>query len=72
MRGTQIGMARHGDSAFEIVRVLVIGIETDGGIRPVPSRRVFLALRCQRIRGLSEVSAAPIIPAKGVRHRTLK
>src|SRR5215470_4588019 len=29
MRGTQIGLARHGDSAFEIVRILVIGIETD-------------------------------------------
>jgi hypothetical protein len=35
MRGTQIGMARHGDSAFEIVRILVVGIETDDGIRPV-------------------------------------
>ena len=35
MRGTQIGMARHGDSAFEIVRILVIGIETDHGIAPV-------------------------------------
>ncbi len=33
MRGTQIGMARHGDSAFEIVRILVVGIETDNGIR---------------------------------------
>jgi hypothetical protein len=35
MRGTQIGMARHDDRAFEIVRILVIGIETDRGIRPV-------------------------------------
>src|SRR5215470_19880213 len=35
MRGAQIGMARHGDNAFEIVRILVVGIATDGGIRPV-------------------------------------
>lgn len=35
MRGNQIGMARHGDNAFEIVRILVVGVETEGGIRPV-------------------------------------
>jgi len=35
MRGKQIGMARHGDNAFEIVRILVVGIEDEGGIRPV-------------------------------------
>ena len=35
VRGPQIGMARHGDSSFEIVRVLVIGIETEDGIRVV-------------------------------------
>jgi hypothetical protein len=35
MRGTRLGMVRHGDSAFEIVRVLVIGIETENGILPV-------------------------------------
>jgi hypothetical protein len=35
MRGTQLGMIRHGDSAFEIVRILVIGIETENGILPV-------------------------------------
>jgi len=34
-RGTQIGIARHGDSAFAIVRILVVGVETDDGIRPV-------------------------------------
>jgi hypothetical protein len=28
-------MVRHGDSAFEIVRILVIGIETEDGILPV-------------------------------------
>lgn len=35
MRGMKVGMARHGDMAFEIVRVLVIGIETYSGILPV-------------------------------------
>ena len=35
MRGAQVRMARRGDSAFAIVRILVIGVETDNGIRPV-------------------------------------
>jgi hypothetical protein len=35
MRGIQVGMARHGDSAFKIVRVLVVGIEISGGMFPV-------------------------------------
>jgi hypothetical protein len=35
MRGAQVGMARHGDNAFEIVRILVVGIATDSDIRPV-------------------------------------
>ena len=35
MRGMKVGMARHGDSAFEIIRILVVGIKTDSGIRPV-------------------------------------
>jgi hypothetical protein len=35
VRGAQIGMTRHGDNAFEIVRVLVIGIAADSGIRPI-------------------------------------
>jgi hypothetical protein len=35
IRGAQIGTARHGDDAFEIVRILVVGIETANGIRAV-------------------------------------
>ena len=35
LRGTESRMARHGDSAFEIVRILVIGVETDNGMLPV-------------------------------------
>jgi hypothetical protein len=35
MRGMKVGMVRHGNSAFEIVRILVVGVETGGGILPV-------------------------------------
>jgi hypothetical protein len=35
LRGAGIGMARNGDSAFEIVRILVVGIDTAAGIQVV-------------------------------------
>jgi hypothetical protein len=35
MRGTQVGMARHGENAFEIVHILVVGVESGDGIRLV-------------------------------------
>jgi hypothetical protein len=35
VRGTQVGMARHGEHAFEIVRILVVGVETENSIRAV-------------------------------------
>jgi hypothetical protein len=35
MRGRQLGMARHGDNAFEIVHILVVGVETENGVRAV-------------------------------------
>jgi hypothetical protein len=35
LRGAEIGMARNGDSAFEIVRILVVGIDTAAGIQAV-------------------------------------
>jgi hypothetical protein len=35
LRGPEIGMARNDDSAFEIVRILVVGIDTAAGIRAV-------------------------------------
>jgi hypothetical protein len=41
MRGAQLGMARHGDNAFEIIRILVVGIETGSGIRPVQPAAYF-------------------------------
>jgi hypothetical protein len=35
LRGARVGMARHGDNAFEVVRILVVAIETPAGILPV-------------------------------------
>src|SRR5215471_6643424 len=35
LRGMQVGMARHGENAFEIVHILVVGVETRDGILPV-------------------------------------
>jgi hypothetical protein len=35
MRGDKHGTIRHGDTAFEIVHILVVGVETERGIRPV-------------------------------------
>ena len=35
VRGMKVGIARHGDSAFEIVRILVVGIKTVRGVYPV-------------------------------------
>jgi hypothetical protein len=34
MRGNQLGMARHGDNAFQITHILVIGIDNGNGIQP--------------------------------------
>ena len=35
MRGDRLGMVRNRDIAFEIVRILVVGIKTENGILPV-------------------------------------
>jgi hypothetical protein len=35
LRGSQIATARHGDHAFEIVRILVVGVDTAAGIQAV-------------------------------------
>ena len=35
LRGSHIGVARNGDSAVEIVRILVVGIDTAAGIQAV-------------------------------------
>jgi hypothetical protein len=35
MRGNRLGTARHGDNAFQITHILVIGIENGNGIQSV-------------------------------------
>jgi hypothetical protein len=35
LRGSHVGMARHGDKAFELVRILVVGIDTAAGMQAV-------------------------------------
>jgi hypothetical protein len=41
LRGSHIGVARNGDSAFEIVRILVVGIDTAAGIQAVQPAAYF-------------------------------
>ena len=41
LRGSHVGTARHGDSAFEIVRILVVGIDTPAGIQAVQPSAYF-------------------------------
>ena len=41
LRGTQMGMARHGENAFEIVRILVVGVDTASGIQVVQPAAYF-------------------------------
>ena len=40
-RGPRIEVARHGDSAFEIARILVVGIKTAIGIQTVQPASYF-------------------------------
>jgi hypothetical protein len=35
VRGNHLGMARHGDDAFEVVRILIVGVNTDNGVQAV-------------------------------------
>jgi hypothetical protein len=41
LRGSHLGMARHGDNAFEIIRILVVGIETPAGVQAVQPAAYF-------------------------------
>ena len=43
MRGPDLGTARNKESAFQIVRILVIGVDTPQGIRPVQPTPYFTA-----------------------------
>ncbi len=41
LRGSHIGTVRNRDNAFEIVRILVVGIDTAAGIQTVPPAAYF-------------------------------
>jgi hypothetical protein len=43
VRGPELGTARNKDSAFQIVRILVIGVDTPQGVRPVTPTPYFTA-----------------------------
>jgi hypothetical protein len=43
VRGPGLGTARNKENAFQIVRVLVIGVETEDGLRPVRPSAYFSA-----------------------------
>ena len=43
VRGPQIAAASHGDMAFEVLRILVLGVKTASGIRAVPPATYFAA-----------------------------
>ena len=43
MRGPDLGTARNKDSAFQIVRILVVGVDTPDGLRPVRPTPYFSA-----------------------------
>ena len=41
LRGSHIAVARNGDNAFEIVRILVVGIDTAAGVQAVQPAAYF-------------------------------
>jgi hypothetical protein len=43
VRGPDLGTARNRDNAFQIVRILVVGVETREGLRPVRPTAYFSA-----------------------------
>jgi hypothetical protein len=45
MRDPELGTARNKQNAFQIVRILVVGVETPTGIRPVRPRRLFFGIQ---------------------------
>jgi hypothetical protein len=45
MRGPDLGTARNKESAFQIVRVLVVGVETPSGLRAVRPSAYFSAFK---------------------------
>src|SRR5262249_26426292 len=47
VRGRDLGTARNRDSAFQIARVLVVGVETPSGLRSVRPSAYFSAFQVQ-------------------------
>jgi hypothetical protein len=47
LRGAKLGMTRNEDSGFDVIRILVVGIDTAAGIRGVPLGAYF---RCSASR----------------------
>jgi hypothetical protein len=45
VRGPDLGTARNRESAFQIVRILVVGVDTPDGIRPVKPTPYFTAFQ---------------------------
>jgi hypothetical protein len=43
VRGPELGTARNKNSAFQIVRILVVGVDTPEGIRPMRPTPYFTA-----------------------------
>jgi hypothetical protein len=43
MRGPELGLARNKENAFQIVRILVVGMDTPTGTRPVQPAAYFTA-----------------------------
>jgi len=45
MRGPDLGTARNKESAFQIVRILVVGVETPSGLRSTRPSAYFSAFK---------------------------
>jgi hypothetical protein len=45
MRGPDLGTARNKESAFQIARILVVGVETPSGLRAVRPSAYFSAFK---------------------------
>jgi hypothetical protein len=45
MRGRELGTARNKESAFQVVRILVVGVETSSGLRSIEPAPYFSAFK---------------------------
>ena len=49
LRGPSFGMARNNDGTFQIVKILVIGIDTPQGVRPTKPSAYFSLLKIEDV-----------------------